>query len=120
MILHNNLNDFILFLYVHMSEADSQYDPAEMNVIKSKMEGLFSAETDFEKKLYQTIRAYNSVDKEQLPALFKETFGHFEKEDVAATKLLSDLHEIMNADGKVDPEEGKALEVLKEIIEQIA
>jgi len=51
MVIHANLPDFILFLYVHMSRADDSYDPTEMAAIKSKMNNLFSKGTDLEKKL---------------------------------------------------------------------
>ena len=37
MLLHATFPDFILFLYVHMSLADSSYDPSEMAAIKTKM-----------------------------------------------------------------------------------
>ena len=41
MVIHSTFKDFILFLYVHMSRADENYDPNEMATIKNKIGGLF-------------------------------------------------------------------------------
>lgn len=118
MVIHSSFADFILFLYVHISQADKKYDPTEIAVIKSKMTGLFSSEVDFEKKLYATIQQYNSFDKSKLTALFNDTFHHFSKEaPLQKARVYTDMHEIIRADGKVDKEEAEALETLKQIIE---
>ncbi len=77
MVIHANLPDFILFLYVHMSRADDSYDPTEMAAIKNKMNSLFSKGTDLEKKLYVTIREYNSFDKNKLTELLSDSIQHF-------------------------------------------
>ena len=118
MIIHQSLADFILFLYVHMSQADKSYDPSEMAVIKRKMPGLFPVGTDFEKKLYTTIRQYNAYDKSLLTQLFEETIRHFKKDPKLSIdeKLYTDLLEIVSADGNVDSDEAKAFEALKKII----
>ena len=50
MVIHSSFKDFILFLYVHMSQADENYDPNEMATIKKKAHQLFQKETDIEKK----------------------------------------------------------------------
>lgn len=120
MIIHHNLNDFILFLYVHMSQADSTYDPAEMTTIKSKMSGLYPEGTDFEKKLYLAIREYNTFDKAKLTEVLNDSFHHFKDAEMNGQKLIRDLHEIVNADGKIDPAEGKALGLLKELIDRMS
>jgi len=117
MIIHNTLPDFILFLYVHMSRADDSYDPSEMAAIKVKMNTLFEQGTDLEKKLYGAIREYNSFDKSKLAVLFSDSIQHFTKQSPVDSHLLSDLKEIVQADGKVDQSESNALDVLKRIID---
>lgn len=117
MILHSSFPDFILFLYVHMSHADSSYDPSEMATIKSKMKGLYPEGTDIEKKLYLTIREYNAFDKSKLGDLFEETLGHFDLDVPKKNNVYNDLYEIMQADGKVEKSETKTLETLKQIID---
>ena len=117
MILHNSFSDFILFLYVHMSHADSSYDPYELSIIKAKMSELYPEGTDVERKLYQTIREYNSFDKSGLAALFEETLRHFDLDTPKRNNVYTDLYEIMQADGKVEQSETKTLEALKQIID---
>lgn len=116
MVIHNKFEDFIIFLYVHMSRADENYDPKEMATIKEKMKEIFDGE-DVEKKLYVAIREYNTFDRAKLNELFKDTFSHFnEDQNLSKNNFLSDLNDIMLADGKVVREETKALEALKGII----
>lgn len=117
MVIHSTFKDFILFLYVHMSRADENYDPNEMATIKDKIGGLFDKDTDIEKKLYMAIRQYNSFDRSKLPMLFKASFKHFDQDHtVLKNDFYNDLNEIIAADGKVELSESKALEALKEII----
>lgn len=118
MVIHSTFADFVLFLYVHMSHVDNDYDPTEMKVIKEKMNRIFPKDTDMEKKLYNTIREYNAFDKLKIHELMKETFQHFKNVKFSQKyKIYTDMYDIINADGKVDESEAKALEILKEIIE---
>jgi hypothetical protein len=117
MIIHKTLSDFILFLYVHASHSDSNYDPTEMAVIKTKMTSLFPAGTDIEKKLYGTIREYNAFDKTKLDNLFRASIEHFKSDDmVKDNTIFTDIEDIIRADGKVDSSEKKALEVIAKLI----
>ena len=117
MVIHANLPDFILFLYVHMSRADDSYDPTEMAAIKAKMNGLFSEGIDLEKKLYVTIREYNSFDKNKLNELLSDSITHFSNDTAVDAHLFNDLKEIILADGKVDQSEMNALDTLKRMID---
>jgi uncharacterized tellurite resistance protein B-like protein len=118
MVIHSNFADFVLFLYVHMSHVDNDYDPTEMKVIKEKMTRIFPKEVDLEKKLYNTIREYNAFDQSKMNELIKDTFAHFSSVKFSQKyKIYTDMYDIINADGKVDDAETKALEVLKQVIE---
>jgi hypothetical protein len=118
MVIHKSFQDFILFLYVHMSQADESYDPNELATIKKKIEGLFPNKTDVERKLYTSIREYNSFDKSKLTDLFEATFKHFNgDETVLKNNFYTDLNEIILADGKVMDAEAKALNALQSIID---
>lgn len=118
MILHSSFPDFILFLYVHLSHADSSYDPAELAAIKEKMKKLFPADTDFEKKLYGTLREYNSFDKSNMSELLRDSFEHFNKtQQMSPGAVFDDMHEIIKADGKIIASETSALETLKQFID---
>ena len=118
MILHSSFSDFVLFLFVHMSHVDNDYHPTEMKVIQEKMARLFPKDTDLEKKLYSTIREYNSFDKSQMGALIKDSFRHFSQVKFAQKyKVYTDIYDIIHADGKVDATETAALDALRQIIE---
>ena len=118
MVIHSNFKDFILFLYVHMSQVDGSYEPNELAAIKTKVEGLYENAADSEKKLYQAIREYNSFDKAKLNVLIRESFQHFRNDQsVRKNEFYNDLNEIMLADGQVLQSEKRALQALKEIIE---
>ena len=120
MVIHESFSDFILFLYVHMSYVDESYDPAELSAIKSKMARLYSPDTDIEKKLYQTLRQYNSFDKSKLYELVRDSLNHFKDQVSANDKIYSDLYEIIQADGRLLYSETKSLETLRKIIDHHA
>lgn len=116
MIIHSTFEDFLLFLYVHISRADSNYDPKEMEVIQQKMTSLYPNKIDFDKKLYLTLREYKTFDKNKLPELFSDTFKHF-KAGKDKGKIFADLSDIVSADGKVQATETSALDALKQTID---
>ena len=122
MLLHKTFSDFILFLYVHMSHADDSYDPNELAAIKSKMKSLFPEGTDIERKLYAALREYNALDRSLLSGVIEESFRHFSGDPGATVSndMYADLYEIIQADGKVDQSETKALEALKKVIDHHA
>jgi uncharacterized tellurite resistance protein B-like protein len=118
MVIHDTFADLLLFVYVHMSESDHNYDPSEMAVIKEKMKKLFPAGTDLERKLYHTIREYNSFDKSKLHTLLADSFEHFDKNGSSLKiDMIKDIKEIFTADGSINHDEAEALETLKEIID---
>ncbi len=81
---------------------------------------LFPDDTDIEKKLYTTIREYNSFDKSRLEALFSETIQHFkEGNPIPDATVFSDIQEIIRADGKVKVSEVNALTLITSIIRKV-
>ena len=122
MLLHKTFSDFILFLYVHMSHADESYDPNELAAIKTKMKSLFPEGTDIERKLYTALREYNALERSSLSGVIEESFQHFSGDPGAmvSNDMYADLYEIIQADGKVDQAETKALEALKKVIDHHA
>lgn len=117
MIIHDSFADFVVFLYVHVSQADNNYDPAELAAIKSKMKALYPAGTDIEKKLYGALREYNNLDKAKLPALLANSVQRFASETSADPQsVLEAMTDIVRADGRVEPSETNALETLKNLL----
>lgn len=118
MVIHNTFEDFILFIYIHMSHADNSYDPAELSAIKAKMSSLFPEEKNMEQKLYAAIRQYNDFDKTKLREVFEGSFKHFSKYDKERlTKVIQDLSEIIKADGIIDQDEERMFRAFRQLID---
>ncbi|MCX7637940.1 MAG: TerB family tellurite resistance protein [Cyclobacteriaceae bacterium] len=118
MVIHKSFADFVLFLYVHMAHADSEFHETEMAMVREKMKKLYPQGTDYEAKLKEALILYQDFDKSKLHTLFKDTFRHFSDVRFSVKyHVYTDLHEIINADGKVDESETAALQELKEIID---
>lgn len=120
MVIHDTLPDFILFLYVHMSNVDDSYDPKELGTIKGKVSKLFPGNTDPEKKLYATLRQYNSFDKSKLYELVRDSLNHFKDQISEKENIYADLYEIIQADGQLTHSETKSLETIRKIIDHHA
>jgi hypothetical protein len=117
MVIHSSFEDFLLFLYVHISQSDNAYDPKELKVIQEKMKDLYPSEVDFEKKMYTTLRAYNTFDRSKMPELTESSLKHFRTNNAdKKLKIITDLLDIINADGKVEDNERAALNALNKTI----
>ena len=118
MVLHQSFADFVLFLYVHMAHADSDFHQTELGVIREKMSKLYPFESDLEERLEVAMNEYKAFDKSKLKILFRDTFNHFTNVKFAQKyKVYADMYDIINADGKIDESEAAALQELKEIID---
>jgi uncharacterized tellurite resistance protein B-like protein len=118
MVIHKSFADFVLFLYIHMAHADSDFHQSELSTIRKKMAKLYPYDDKLEERLQAAIQEYTAFDKSQLRILFKDTFSHFPHIKFAQKyKVYSDMYDIVNADGKIEESEAKALQDLKEIID---
>ena len=117
MVVHSNFSDFATFLYVHMAYADGDYHPEEMHVIIDKMKKLYPPNEDLHSKLEKTLEDYRSTDQSKISTIVRDSFKHFNQVKFAHKyKVYTDMYDIINADGKVDESETKALDELKQII----
>ena len=118
MVLHSQFQDFVLFLYVHMSMSDGTMHSSEEQVILTKMAKLFPDESDLKKKLQLALTEYRALDPVMTMPVIRESFKHFDKVTFAQKyKIYADMYDIVNADGKVEEPEKQALTDLKEIID---
>jgi len=118
MVIHQSFADFVLFLYVHMAHADSDFHQTELGVIREKMSKLYPFESNLEERLEAALKEYQTFDKNKLKLLFKDTFNHFTNVKFAQKyKVYADMYDIINADGKIEESEAAALQELKEIID---
>jgi uncharacterized tellurite resistance protein B-like protein len=117
MILHDNFQDFVLFLYIHMALADKYLHPSEESVILDKMSRLFPAEANPKKKFDDAVKKYESLSHEKAMEIIRDTFKHYDHVKFAQKyKVYTDMYDVINADGKVEEAEKIALDALKEII----
>jgi uncharacterized tellurite resistance protein B-like protein len=102
-----------------MAHADGEFHELELSLVKDKMTKLFHPEeVDLDSRLNEAINQYNAFDKTQLRILYRDTFDHFPNVKFAQKyKVYADLYDVINADGKIDESETKALNELKEIID---
>ena len=118
MISFNSFNAFVLFLYVHMAHADGEFHSLEKGVVLNKMIKIFPREGDHERKFDDAVSQYRSIDHSQITAIIRDTFKHFDQVKFQQKyKVYTDMYDIINADGKIDESETKALDELKQIID---
>jgi uncharacterized tellurite resistance protein B-like protein len=69
-------------------------------------------------RLYYSLFYFASLNPDDLPTLIQESFRHFnEVKFTQRYKIYTDMYDIINADGKVDESETRALNALKSIID---
>jgi uncharacterized tellurite resistance protein B-like protein len=118
MVIHKSFADFVLFLYVHMAHADGEFHTDEKKVILQKIPKLFPQESNPANLLEKVATEYSSISQNEIPVIIKQTFKHFKEVKFAAKyKVYTDMYDIINADGKVDESETRALNELKDIID---
>jgi uncharacterized tellurite resistance protein B-like protein len=118
MVIHNSFNDFVLFLYIHMANSDGESHDLEKGVILVKMAKLYPAESNLENLFEVAVKQYKSIDKNNVKDIMRATFKHFDHVKFAQKyKVYTDMYDIINADGKVQESETKALKELKQIID---
>jgi uncharacterized tellurite resistance protein B-like protein len=117
MIIHKNFEEFALFLYIHMAHADGSLHPSEEGIILNKISKLFPEEQNARTKLDEAILKYNELEREEVLETIRASFKHFYDVTFAQKyKVYTDMYDVINADGKVDEGEKKALDSLREII----
>ena len=119
MVIHDNFADFIVFLYIHMSHADNEYHVKEQDMVKVKMKRLFPDTTNapMTAKYEKALSQYKLVKKEDVIVVIRDSFKHFNSvKPTLKYKVLSDLFDLISADGRIDERETTTVEELKEIM----
>jgi len=121
MVIHSSFSEFVMFLYVHMAYADGSLHPDEQKVILEKMSKHFPTEGDHKGKFDAAVAAYKKMDASKVHGVIQDSFKHFDQIKFAQRyKIYTDMFDIINADGKVDESETKAMNELKEIIDLVS
>jgi len=121
MVLHKQFQDFVLFLYAHMALCDGSMHENEEIVILDKMKKLFPDEPNPKARLSSTIKEYKSVEAALINTVIRDTFKFFDQIKFAQKyKIYTDMYDVVNADGRVEESERKALNSLRDIIDMNA
>ena len=121
MVIHQSFADFVLFLYVHMAHVDGEYHTLEEELILAKAKKLYPDPALANTKLHEAALLYKSMDAAKIPSVIRDTFKqHGEVKFSQKYKIYTDMYEIINADGRIDESETKAIDELKQIIEMAA
>jgi len=117
MVIHKTFSDFVLYLFVHMAYADGALHPDEENAILEKMNRHFPIEGDHKVKFDKAVVDYQKINPSENHAIIKDSFKHFDHIRFSQRyKIYTDMYDIIQADGKIQESETKAINELKEII----
>ena len=121
MVLHKQFQDFVLFLYAHMALCDGSMHENEELVILDKMSKIFPGEPDPKKRLTAAVAEYKSIDPALVNTVIRDSFKFFDQVKFAQKyKIYTDMYDVVNADGRVEESERKALNSLRDIIDMNA
>ncbi|MBL7860582.1 MAG: TerB family tellurite resistance protein [Cyclobacteriaceae bacterium] len=118
MVIHKTFSDFVLYLYVHIANADGALHDDEQRVVLEKMDKHFPLEGDHKRRFDETVMAYKKMVNVDHHQIIKDSFNHFDHIKFSQRyKIYADMYDIIHADGKVSEAETKAVNELKEIID---
>lgn len=117
MVIHENFNDFVLFLYIHMAYADGEFHDLEKSVILEKVKKLYPDEEDAANRLSEAESVYRAMSSQDVTGLITDTFRRYNYiKSSQKYRIYTDMYDIIEADGKVEESETRALNELKQII----
>lgn len=115
----DNYEEFVLFLLIHIANADHMFKLDEAIVILTKMEDMFDTDQGVDKLLnifMQMQDQYDGLSSDQITVVIKENVDKFKIKGDLADRLFNELYEVVNADGHIHENETKAIERIKKIV----
>jgi len=117
--LFPTFDDFTLFLYIYMANADGYIDQTEIDVIVEKIKKTQPGKPDPLKTYHMARLHFFSFTEEDVDQVILKNFLHFKETSFSRKyKIFVDLYDIIMADGVVDEGENRSLLKLKGIIDQ--
>ncbi len=117
--IFNVYQEFILFLLIHVGNSDYKLNSEEIEVILSKMEDYFSDVEDID-QLRNKFIAYQDVYQElsdsDINHIIYYNYLHFKEKQLNADRIMSDLQEVIMADGLIHEMETKTFEAIKKLL----
>jgi len=111
--------EFLLFLLIHIANADHMFKLDEAIVILTKMEDMFDTENGVDKLLSIFMQMQDNYDKlsnDEISDVIKLNLAKFDIKDDLADRLFNELYEVVNADGHIHENETKAIERIKKLV----
>src|SRR5882757_9781207 len=95
----HTLEDYILFLFLHLACVDGSLHPNERETILEKMNDRFPETSNHEEKLVNTESEYRKLGNIRAEELLTEGWGQFSSiSQEMKTRLYADLFDIVNSD----------------------
>ena len=111
--------EFVLFLLIHIANADHMFKLDEAIVILTKMEDMFDTEDGVDKLLsifMQMQDSYDQLKDDDISGIIKSHLVKFKITQDNADRLFNELYEVVNADGHIHENETQAVERIKKLV----
>jgi uncharacterized tellurite resistance protein B-like protein len=110
----DQLEDFTLFLFLHMARADGSVHPNEKETIHEKMKEIFKVETIAPSKWMAMESLHEKSGQEASEVFLKNNWLRFTQADPDLKKKIYEaLFDILNANGRVDSGEMQTLKSVR-------
>lgn len=108
------IEDFTLFLFLHLGRVDGSLHPNERDTILEKMAEIFPGKSDLNESLTEMEKEYSALGYVNSEDLLKNSLAKFSQlASNTKSKIHQALYDIINANGRVSEEETKTLQFLK-------
>ena len=109
-----NLEDFTLFLLLHIGHVDGSLHPNEKDTILERMRELFPGYALLNEKLREMELMYGKLGHSRAEDLLKLRLPKFSDIDpIKKKEIYAAFFDIINANGRVNEEETHTLQVFK-------
>ena len=114
MIKLERIEDFALFLFLHVGRVDGSLHPNERDAILEKMAEIFPGDAYINEKLSTMEKEYSAMGYSSSENLLKDSLSSFSTIDsITKNKIHQGLYAVINANGRVSEEETQALRFFK-------
>ncbi len=115
--LFETQEEFILFLFLHIANADFSVGQSEIDVILTKMEDIFPVELDIHELFISMKDYYDKLENADIERVIVENFKKFKLGLSNTDRILNDIYEIITADGIIQETETAAIDKIRSLID---
>jgi uncharacterized tellurite resistance protein B-like protein len=118
--LFKEYQEFIIFLLIHIGNADYTLTGPEIEVILSKMEDYFPDVDEMDtlrNKFIYYKDEYEEMNDTDINHLIYDNYLKFRDQQINSQRILNDLQEVIMADGLIHDKETKTFESIKKLLD---